>query len=406
VNPPAEGQPVGAGAIAAACFVAFGVLGSYGFTRPVVDSWFVGAHGKEGLPLAWVLVAVGATLAVGAYNRFATHIPLRRLFRWVVVLSALPLALLLPARSAELPGVHYALYVWKDVHIVLLVEMFWSISNSVFDLKRARRTYGLFLVCGTLGSMVGEKSVEHFAVELGSGTLVLAAFPLLALAWLAVRGMPFVAPRPELADKKPDIRENLQVLQNSRYLILMLVLVATTQIVINLVDYVFAGYVQDTFGRSDEASAFYGSTYFLIDATSLGLQVVAGAIVRVAGVGGTLLLVPLLLGGTVILAITTGSAAWMKTMKVASKSLDYSIFRAAKEMLYLPLDYAEKTQGKALVDMLTYRVAKAFTGLLLKGSQVLVPAGAAAPMALVGLGVWIAVVWPITRRYRERTAEG
>ena len=64
----------------------------------------------------------------------------------------------------------------------------------------------------------------------------------------------------------------------------------------------------------------------------------------------------------------------MVVVKVASKSLDYSIFRAAKELLYLPLSQAEKTQGKALIDMLTYRVAKGGASVLL---LILKKAGAA-----------------------------
>ncbi len=38
-------------------------------------------------------------------------------------------------------------------------------------------------------------------------------------------------------------------------------------------------------------------------------------------------------------------------MRPILKALDYSLFRAGKEMLYLPLSYGEKTRGKALVDI-------------------------------------------------------
>ena len=53
--------------------------------------------------------------------------------------------------------------------------------------------------------------------------------------------------------------------------------------------------------------------------------------------------------------------------KVASKAFDYSLFRAAKEILYIPLSHAERTQGKAFVDMMAYRMAKGATSVMLLG---------------------------------------
>ena len=38
--------------------------------------------------------------------------------------------------------------------------------------------------------------------------------------------------------------------------------------------------------------------------------------------------------------------------------MDYSLFRATKELLYLPLTHRERVEGKAVVDVLGYRIAK------------------------------------------------
>ncbi|CAN0597269.1 unnamed protein product [Laminaria digitata] len=74
--------------------------------------------------------------------------------------------------------------------------------------------------------------------------------------------------------------------------------------------------------------------------------------------------------------------------KALSKILDYSLFRAAKEMLYIPLAYEEKTQGKAVIDMLTYRVAKGLASAL-----VLVLVALKAPALVNMLTVVIIVAW-------------
>ena len=64
---------------------------------------------------------------------------------------------------------------------------------------------------------------------------------------------------------------------------------------------------------------------------------------------------------------------------MASKAFDYSLFRSAKEMLYIPLSYEEKTRGKALIDMLAYRVAKGGASLLVA--------------AMLALGIASGVQW-------------
>ena len=57
------------------------------------------------------------------------------------------------------PAAHYALYVWKDIYIIILVETFWSLANVVFVIKDAKKTYGLFCASGAIGGLL-EISVE------------------------------------------------------------------------------------------------------------------------------------------------------------------------------------------------------------------------------------------------------
>jgi ATP/ADP translocase len=72
---------------------------------------------------------------------------------------------------------------------------------------------------------------------------------------------------------------------------------------------------------------------------------------------------------------------------VTAKAFDYSLFRAAKEMLYLPLSFRAKTVGKTMVDMNTYRAAKAAASVLL---LLLIPVGKG---AVLGVAAGLAVLW-------------
>ena len=83
------------------------------------------------------------------------------------------------------------------------------------------------------------------------------------------------------------------------------------------------------------------------------------------GIPLTLLAVPAILGISVVSFLIAPGFAVVAVTKVMSKVMDYSVFRAAKEILYIPLSYREKTQGKAVIDMMTYRLAKGLSAVIL-----------------------------------------
>jgi ATP/ADP translocase len=53
----------------------------------------------------------------------------------------------------------------------------------------------------------------------------------------------------------------------------------------------------------------------------------------------------------------------MSLLRIFNKAADYSIYRAAKEILYLPFDYEAKNKAKALIDVWMYRFGKTMAGL-------------------------------------------
>jgi ATP:ADP antiporter, AAA family len=80
-----------------------------------------------------------------------------------------------------------------------------------------------------------------------------------------------------------------------------------------------------------------------------------------------------------------------------SKGVDYSLFKASKEMLYIPLSADERTRGKAIVDIVGYRVAKGAVSLVLLalGS---VAIGAPSSWALGLVVLWMGIALTIARR--------
>ena len=76
---------------------------------------------------------------------------------------------------------------------------------------------------------------------------------------------------------------------------------------------------------------------------------------------------------------------------IVFKMFDYSLFKAAKETLYIPLSYDARYRAKEVVDVLGYRTAKGATSAVIAGFERWVgPAVARAygPVALAATGVW------------------
>lgn len=391
--------------VLALCALAFLVLASYAVARPATESLFLEAHGSDALPQVWIAVALVSTLVVSFYNRYASSVGLLQLFQVCAALSAGGLALLLGVNALEAPGAAFALYVWKDVYIVILIELFWSYANTAFQLGTARWIYGLFCMMGSFGGMAGNLGVGKLAAVVGTSQSLWLVLPLLALTVALAWGMArwFGDSRRNAAPA--DLSAGFRVLLESRYLMWMLGLIAVVQVVITLVDYQFNVLLEEAYQDTDERTAAIGRVYAAIDVGSLALQAATGPVLRFIGVPFTLLGIPLMLGACIGAAVVSPRFASIAVAKVASKCFDYSLFRAAKEILYLPLGYEEKTQGKALVDMLTYRVAKGGVSILLLVLIAVKAGGWVLMLALALLGVWLFLVRALTQRWRARTEQ-
>jgi AAA family ATP:ADP antiporter len=379
--------------VAKLCLFAYLVLASYAIARPPIESMFLAAHQSRGLPAVWLAVAATVLVAVGAMRRAVARWSLTRVFIGAAVASSIILAALLSARAAGVPGASFALYVWKDVYVVVLIELFWSIANVISPAARARWTYGLYCLAGSLGGASGNLLVGALSQRIGSAAATWLVIPLLAagcLACLAVGSgaraaiaAPVVAALPPGGAAQPGV-----VVRRSKTLLIMLAVVVVAQLTITLIDFQFNAVVEREITDVDTRTAAIGRVYAVVDLASMLLQVASGPLLTAIGVPATLVAVPLVLGLALVGVAAVPRFSSVAASKIASKSLDYSIFRVAKELCYVPLGYAEKTQGKAIVDVLVYRLAKAGASLLLLGLAAAHVTGLVVPIALGAVGLW------------------
>ena len=186
-------------------------------------------------------------------------------------------------------------------------------------------------------------------------------------------------------------------------MIWILTLVLLSQVVVTLIDYQYKSFLKEAYMDVDARSAVQGLVYFSIDIGSLIMQLITGVTLTALGVGRTLFIIPCLLGALCVAPMISPLFIAIAAAKSSSKFLTYSIFKSAKEILYLPLNYMEQTQGKAVIDILVYRQAKILaSALLIVFSAFSVSLIAVQWLTIVCLFAWIFValkLWGKTKKY-------
>ena len=93
-------------------------------------------------------------------------------------------------------------------------------------------------------------------------------------------------------------------------------------------------------------------------------------------------------------------------MTIADRGLSYSINRASKEQLYIPIDPMHTYQAKAWIDMLGYRLFKvagsAIILLLTSWLPVTLEVASLGWLTIVVCAVWMGFIGLLAREYKVR----
>jgi AAA family ATP:ADP antiporter len=308
------------------------------------------------------------------------------------------------------------LYAWKDLYVVALVEIFYTYTNTVLSIKKASWIYGFFGAIGSIGGLIGNVAVGKIALKYGSERVLIIVVPLLVLMAVLGQITAFIhgpAKKPEPVSKEVKAAESrelplvgaVKVVQKSSYLWLMFFLIIVVQVAMTLIDYEYNHVIEETFANVDKRTEIIGYIYAAVSVTTLIFNVLTGPIIGAVGVGGTMLIIPALLGAGMVGFLIYPVFAIIAAVKITGKVMDYSLFKAAKNLLYIPLSYEEKTAGKSIVDMLTFRLAKGGASLILMPIAAFGAIGLVSPLTLGLLAIWGVIVLGITKRFKKVNSE-
>lgn len=349
---------------------AFLALTAYEMVRSAASSVFLAQHGAGLLPVALMLVPLAMVALTFLVSWLLRRFGPSATYSVTLLASGLVLAAAAVGARQRIPGSAFVLYVFAQAYIVLIVEQSWAFINSQFSTADGKRWNGFLIAFTTAGSVIGGLLTGALSVRIGSEGIAVSAAAMTAAAVLLSRRA-FRQARPErtAADRQPSRFADYfawDVLRRDPTLRRLALMVAASQSVSVLLDIAFHRSLQEAMPLQDPRTSFLGFFWGGVNAMAFVLQVgLCRWLLRRFSLRPILAAIPLLYGAASLAGVFLPILPVLAAAFFLSKTVDYSVFRAAKEVLYIPLPFTARYRAKLTIDALIYRSTKGAASALL-----------------------------------------
>lgn len=399
-----------AGAVFLAGFSAMFLFAGYEFIRSPAESIFIEQFGAGAKPYAIACVPFMMAAMIYGYGRLLSAVGAKK----AMAVSMLASAVFFVAAWALLGHagrwLAFLLLVFKESYVVIISEQYWSFINSVLKDEEGKVFNGPVAGLGALGSLTGGWLLGRYAVGYGTEVFVLLSalliLPAVWLFWVGYGAAGEPKPSPEEAGGKKG-HLHLGILRENRTVLFIAFIIFSAQVVATALDFRFTQLVQDYMPLKDARTAYLGNFWMQVNIFSFSMQFLATPLLlRYIPRRGILTAIPAVHIVTCALLLLYPSLWLGATAFLLFKGMDYSIFRASKETLYIPFSYDTRYRAKQVADAFTYRFAKGLTATWVSGLKTL---GTIAPgfypaLGVVFSGVWFVMSFPLTAKREPKPA--
>src|SRR5215471_7627578 len=313
---------------------------------------------------------------VPLYSWFASRVNRGGLLIGVTLFFIVCIELFAAAVAAGVPYVGVAFFVWVGIFNMSLVAQFWSFANDLYTKDAGDRLFPIIVVGMTAGAPIGSFVAGHL-FRLGITPQVILQLSAVLLSISVVLYVRINARETTRGGSREGLASGggFSLVLNSRYLRLIAALVILLNVVNTTGEYLVAklltahvselAHANPAFNKQAFIGAFSGDYQFWVNVVAFMLQAfVASKLVKYKGLGGVLLVLPLIaLGGYTIIAAGVGFSIvrWIKT---AENATDYSIMNTARQLLWLPTTREEKYKAKQAIDAFFVRVGDVLSAVV------------------------------------------
>lgn len=368
---PGEGRLV---ALMLACSFFVGSSGTLAGTAAY--ALFLSQFGAQGLPYVYLVMSLVGTLSSFAYIRLSERLALPKL---LILIASLVFLVILGVRLGlsltSALWLTFALPVVSDLTYSLTTLTFWNLAGRVFNVRQAKRLFGLIGGGCQLAKAAGGFVIPVLVIWIGTPNLLLAAAAatgctlglLLCIVRSQASSLASTVDETERAKGQP----SSSAWWKNRYIVLILGLYAFVVIMWCTLDIVFYDQAGLRFAGEERLASFLGLFFGIVGLLNLvGSTFLTGPFLSRHGVRAGLSFTPLILmaGGTVVVAVgtafgTTATFFWLvAAMCLAFYVLSTSVDMPILNILYQPLPASQRVKTQTLVEGVVYSISVGLSG--------------------------------------------
>jgi AAA family ATP:ADP antiporter len=408
-----RGEAAGALLMTATMFL---LLSGYYLLKTAREGFILAEGGAEVKSYSSAGQAVLLLVLVPAYGSLASRVNRMHLIQWVTLFFAGNLLLFLAALSAGFRiGIVY--FLWVGIFNVMVIAQFWGFAADLYTEEQGKRLFPLIGVGASLGAWVGSVRAGALVESTGPWRLLLGGAVILVVCVLLVR----VADRATVRAAKGTaaVDETLKagpsgfsMILSDRYLTYMALLVLVLNVVNTSGEYIFGRYVVEaavqTFGDGAASEAArqqtYSSYFGYVNLIGFLLQTfVVSRVFKFLGVARALLIHPIVAFVGYVGMLTVPSFGFIRWLKIADNSIDYSLGNTTKQALWLPTSREAKYKAKQAVDSFCMRAGDVLqAGIVYSGELTSLSVSGFAALNVAFVCGWLAIVRGLHHELHDR----
>jgi AAA family ATP:ADP antiporter len=397
-------------ALSLALYLLF-VLFAYYILKPVSRSLFVNKFELDKLPLLYILIAPAGGIMAYIYSRLAVRASLVTAVNWATgVCIGLTVLMGILIRT-QWTWTYYAFNIWVSMFSILLVTQGWVIAANIFTAREAKRLYGLLGLGAVIGAGFGGTFTSMAVHVIGENNLITASAAITGIAYLMFRLLlrqPGVNLQVVKATAEGDVRFSLADIGRDvrRYSHLQVIvgIVILTFIVDVMVEFQFQAFAKARFQGTD-LTAFMGRfNGIYLNLVNFVFQFfLTAAMLRVAGVGGVLQIMPVTIAVASLGIYLKPGLLTSSLARLSEAATRYTFNRTGMELLYLPLPLELRNRVKAFIDIFVDRLGRGIGGLVLLLFTVTldIPPKELSLLVLVFCAAWSFLSWRAQKEYLQ-----
>jgi AAA family ATP:ADP antiporter len=387
-------------------------------------------HGAEVKSYSAAATAALLMLIVPAYSAVASRVSRVKLINGVTLFFIACLIAFFALSRMNVP-IGVAFFIWVGIFSLMVIAQLWAFANDVYTVEQGQRLFAIVGVGASLGAIAGSFVTGQLVKSYGPYPFMIGAAMVLAVCMVLTnvvnlregrrrRDTVTATPRAEREDTAPVRgRSGFALVFSDRYLLLIAGLMLLYNMVNTNGEYILGHTVVALYAASHAAAStggldekkvigeFYGNFFTLVNVVSALIQAfLVSRVLKWFGVRVALLVLPVVaIAGYATMAFIP-MLSFIRGVKLAENSLDYSLQNTTRNALYLPTSREAKYKAKQANDTFFVRFGDVLSaGLVFAGTTWF--GFAPGHFALVNVGltlVWLVLAIAIGRKYRQMAA--